>query len=178
MTNIFERAAQYAENKSNEAITKAIAQAYIDGYKDCEDAKFIDLGLPSGTLWAIDYEKSDKGEVLYLPYEQAKQMKLPTDKQWRELKECCKWDYVIIGDTVINICVGPNGNFIVFGNTGYINEHSEKTSKDGARVWSGDLSNDGYGHVSMNSYYIINGEMVAHGHSATCEYKIPVRLVR
>lgn len=188
MTNISERATQYAENKANEAMTKAVAQAYSDGfrdgYKDCEEEykmnriKFVDLGLPSGTLWAADYEKSADGEVLYLPYEQAKEMKLPTDEQWREIKECCTWDCVIINEKVINICVGPNKNFIAFGNTGYINEHSEMTSRDWARVWSSDLSNDGYGHVSRHSYNIRNGGMVKHGHSTTYEYKIPVRLVQ
>lgn len=185
MTNISERAAKYAENKANEAMTKVIAEAYCDGfrdgYKDCEKekrAEFVDLGLPSGTLWAADYEKSADGEVLYLPYEQAKEMKLPTDEQWREIIECCKWDCVIIDEKVINICVGSNKNFIVFGNTGYINEHSEMVGRDGARVWSSDYGNDGYGHVSRHSYNIVNGGMVKHGHSTTYEYKLPVRLVQ
>ena len=58
--------ANYAAGKANEAIDKAIAQAYADGYRDgykdreeeipvdFSDKKtgYIDLGLPSGTLWA------------------------------------------------------------------------------------------------------------------------------
>ena len=49
---------------------KAIAQAYADGYRngykdreeeipvDLRDNKteYVDLGLPSGTLWSTDYE--------------------------------------------------------------------------------------------------------------------------
>ena len=76
--NILENAKKYAEGKANKAITKAIADAYVEGYKagykdreeeipmDLRDNKteYVDLGLPSGTLWASDYEKSN-GEYIY-----------------------------------------------------------------------------------------------------------------
>ena len=85
--NILENAEKYAEGKANQAITKAIADAYVEGYKagykdreeeipmDLRDNKteYVDLGLPSGTLWASDYEKSG-GKYIYLPYEEAKHM--------------------------------------------------------------------------------------------------------
>lgn len=85
---ITERAGNYAEGKANEAITKAIAQAYADGYRDgykdreeeipvdLRDNKteYVDLGLPSGTLWSNDYEK-ENGETLYLPYGEAANMR-------------------------------------------------------------------------------------------------------
>ena len=32
--NIIENAKKYAEGKANQAITKAIADAYVEGYKD------------------------------------------------------------------------------------------------------------------------------------------------
>ncbi|MDD6016999.1 MAG: hypothetical protein PUC18_12130, partial [Prevotellaceae bacterium] len=81
---IQERANKYASEKTNEVMIQAIAQAYRDGYqdgyKDCEreiplevqkdKTEFVDLGLPSGTLWAADYEKKD-GKWMYLPYEKA-----------------------------------------------------------------------------------------------------------
>lgn len=76
--DIQEIANSYAEGKANEAITKAIAQVYLDGYKDgyksgkenakieCNDAEFVDLGLPSGTLWASDYLKDiEEKSVIY-----------------------------------------------------------------------------------------------------------------
>ena len=91
--NILENAEKYAEGKANQAITKAIADAYVEGYKAgykdreeeipmnlCDNkTEYVDLGLPSGTLWASDYEKSN-GEYIYLPYEKAKRMSLPTIK--------------------------------------------------------------------------------------------------
>ena len=72
-------AANYSAGKANEAIDKAIAQAYADGYRDgykdreeeipvdLRDNKteYVDLGLPSGTLWATDFEKEDSVIVIY-----------------------------------------------------------------------------------------------------------------
>ena len=69
--NILEKADKYADGKANEAITKAIAQAYMDGYRDGykdreaeipvdfrnNKTTYVDLGLPSRTLWSTDYEK-------------------------------------------------------------------------------------------------------------------------
>lgn len=100
--NILEIANSYAEGKANEAITKAIAQAYIDGYNDgyksgkenaqieYNDAEFVDLGLPSGTLWASDYLKDTEGKVRYLPYMEAKEHSLPSIEQWKELEQYCR----------------------------------------------------------------------------------------
>ena len=65
MNKVQERAEIYANEKMNELMVKAIAQAYIDGYqsgyndRDSEiekstcignDIVVRDLGLPSGTL--------------------------------------------------------------------------------------------------------------------------------
>ena len=66
MKELIEVANNYAENKTNEVLTSAIAQAYADGYKDgyrdreeeipvdirFKKTEYVDLGLPSGTLWA------------------------------------------------------------------------------------------------------------------------------
>ena len=131
--NILEQADKYAEGKANDAITKAIAEAFIEGYKagykDREEeiplelrdnkTEYVDLGLPSGTLWSTDYEKSD-GNCLYLPYEKAAYMKLPTKEQWEELKTLCKWEYVIDNFYIYFRCrcVAPNGKVLTFERTG------------------------------------------------------------
>ena len=132
--NVSDKAANYAEGKANEFIKKAIAQAYADGYQDgyndreaeipvdLRDNKteYVDLGLPSGTLWAADYEKVN-GEILYLPYGKAQEYPIPTEEQWKELKDCCIWEYEDRLDENRNHyvfklakCIGPNGNFITF----------------------------------------------------------------
>ena len=131
--NIIEKADKYADGKANEAITKAIAQAYLDGYRDGYNdreseiptdfrenkTKYIDLGLPSRTLWSEDYEKDD-GHILYLPYERAEYLKIPTREQWDELLEQCEWKIEVdhVYDFVKALFVGPNGNILVFEKTG------------------------------------------------------------
>ena len=68
MEELREKANCYAEknviNVLKEAFAKVYADGYRDGYKDRENeipvdlrlsqTEFIDLGLPSGTLWAND----------------------------------------------------------------------------------------------------------------------------
>ena len=148
---ITERAASYAEGKANEAITKAIAQAYADGYRDgykdreneipvdLRDNKtvFVDLGLPSGTLWSADYEREDE-KVIFLPYKTAENYNLPTEEQWKELFETCErhGKYNTYGDLYSVTFIGPNGNSIDFHSTGY--------KKAGRLVQK---NNNGAGHV-------------------------------
>ncbi len=67
---------------------------------------YVDLGLPSGTLWKSTNEKG------FYTYNQAQEKfsgQLPTKEQLLELKEKCQWtregsDYRV---------TGPNGNSIV-----------------------------------------------------------------
>lgn len=140
--NVSDKATSYAEGKANEFIKKAIAQAYADGYQDgyndreaeipvdLRDNKteYVDLGLPSGTLWAADYEKVN-GEILYLTYGKAQEYSIPTEEQWKELMNCCRWEYDRDGDRSQEMqsqefdwakCIGPNGNILTFNLTGII----------------------------------------------------------
>lgn len=132
--NIIERADKYADGKANDAITKAIAKAYMDGYRDGYNDReaeipvdfrnnkttYVDLGLPSRTLWSTDYEKDDNDIMLYLPYERADYLKIPTAEQWKELYSCCRWEptYYNHGRLSLVKCIGPNGNIIQFTKTG------------------------------------------------------------
>ena len=55
-----------------------------------EKTEYVDLGLPSRTLWSTDYEhKQGEGGYLFLPYEKAENFKLPTKEQWEELFSKC-----------------------------------------------------------------------------------------
>ena len=102
MENLNERAANYAAEKANELLAKAIAQAYADGYRDglkereresssfeeSHNVKFVDLGLPSGTMWADNYLMENDG-VSYLPYKDADLYNIPTKEQVEELMNYC-----------------------------------------------------------------------------------------
>ncbi len=52
------------------------------------EKEFIDLGLPSGNLWATENEVGENGQPLYATYDEAvKQFgeNLPTRDDWQEL---------------------------------------------------------------------------------------------
>lgn len=84
------KAKEYAESKVNDALKQVVADAFMAGYnagyqdgidkvaKDSssEETEFVDLGLPSGTLWASDYVK-DGDEVLFLSYPEALKYDIP-----------------------------------------------------------------------------------------------------
>ncbi len=69
--------------------------------------EFIDLGLPSGTLWKIHNEE---GGFYGFDEAMAKfyRNNLPSKKQFEELKNSCKWEWTGEGYEV----TGPNGNSI------------------------------------------------------------------
>lgn len=130
--DILQQAEKYAEGKANQAITKAIADAYAEGYKagynDRENeipaefrddgTEYVDLGLPSGTLWAADWEKRDKA-IIYASYDEARTLNLPTREQIDELLNVCRWDYSKPFNGLRYDCIGPNGAVINFQAKGF-----------------------------------------------------------
>lgn len=133
MIDLKTKADNYAESNSKDILSKAIAKAYAegyrDGYKDREeeiivnlnysDTEFIDLGLPSGTCWSIDYERENK-KVIYALYEQVSQLSLPSVAQVQELFDNCIWRlHEGQHDKYCFLCIGPNGNSISFSFSGY-----------------------------------------------------------
>ena len=137
MKELNDIAAQYAADNADRFLTQLIAQSFADGYrqgyKDREDeipvslrdgnTEFVDLGLPSGTLWSSDYEKID-GKTIYQTYENAEAMSIPTYEQCKELLELCDWECEISSGSTRQlkkiICIGPNGNLIHFQVKGFI----------------------------------------------------------
>ena len=96
-----EKAEQYAKN-CLEHIKKEIVDAYIEGYcegsydeelkhakNEEDDSDFIDLGLPSGTLWRKDFLSDEDCENMRLAYNEARNFSLPTEEQCRELMSKC-----------------------------------------------------------------------------------------
>ena len=106
---------------------------------------FVDLGLPSGTLW------KDKNESGFYNFDDAVRIfgeNLPTKEQMEELKNSCQWIWTGSGYKV----VGPNGNSIDLpaagfrsctGSTGYV-------GSDG-RYWSS--SSFGTTHAWFLNFY-------------------------
>ena len=100
-----EQAKTYAEGKVQDALTAVVEKAFADGYDagykdamaelklepDVEEngIKFVDLGLPSGTLWASDYLRDKDGKLIYLKYDEALPLGLPWKNQLEELLTLC-----------------------------------------------------------------------------------------
>jgi len=195
MKEIKEVSINYATEKTNEVLVNAIAQAYADGYRDgykdreadipvdllSSQTEFVDLGLPSGTLWSGDFLKvNDKRE--YLPFSKAESLCIPTEEQWNELLDICKWEFDIDRsyDLCEARCVGPSGNSLRFERTGKqnINSHSETWE---VFFWIKDTK-EGF---EKNAVHMYNGGKKLQSKNAKTEiesffsgYKLPVRLVK
>lgn len=66
---------------------------------------FIDLGLPSGTLWA---ESNEEGFYTFDEAVEKYSNNMPTNEQLGELKDYCKWEWMGDGYKI----TGHNGNAI------------------------------------------------------------------
>ena len=187
--NISEKADKYAEGKANEAITKAIAQAYMDGYRDgyndCEQeipedlrengVEYVDLGLPSGTLWSSDYLKEDD-EIVYLPYGKAEKMNIPTKEQWEELYSKCQWVRGNDNHGRYVYVVGRNGNKIRFRQTNIL-KGDQLENGYGVRVWLKDEEEEG--NDKLNTFYRLEGNgTVFEDRHVFSGFGFPIRLVR
>ena len=209
MINLTIKAQNYATDKTNEMIKELIAQAYtdgyIDGFKDCEDnipvdllnnkMDYVDLGLPSGTLWSTDYEKNNDG-IIYLSYREVSRFSLiiPTIEQWTELQKTCKWEIEtengLKSDKTIKkvFCVGPNGNKLKFDVTGMF-EIRDILNKENVYFWlkdngDTDMKPGACIHRWIAKTQEINGVRMEYydnyfTHSSFfCGYKLPVRLIK
>lgn len=81
----------------------------------------VDLGLPSGVLW---YAENMGGNNTRYYYQEAVNLfgdKLPTEEQFKELKNLCTWIWMGDGYKV----VGPNGNSIYLAAMGFVNCHGD-----------------------------------------------------
>jgi hypothetical protein len=201
MIELLDKAGKYADGKANAIIDKAIAQAYADGYRDgyADREKeipmnyrenktiYVDLGLPSGTLWAASFETNGEG-VTYFPYERAVLLDIPTIEQWNELINLCKWDFVKNSNGTLYRadCAGPNGRVISFYVTGLINA-IEKRDHNESFFWiKEDIDGNEKRAVHIYRPYTKHeGKVIYYSDDCTVAlqnkfsgYKLPIRLVR
>lgn len=188
MEELREKANSYAEENVNnvlkEAFAKVYADGYRDGYKDCDEnnaidlqdgeTEFVDLGLPSGTLWSSDYEIGDSG-YKYLPYDLACMYSIPSMEQLEELFKICKFETKrnSSNDIIEVYCIGPNGNIISFKTTGYIKVDEIESAKYISKFWLNEEiegSEKCIGCFSWNKMIYKSEEYSG--------YKLPVRLVK
>lgn len=103
--------------------------------------KYVDLGLPSGTLWAESNlpNKHNVMEVLDELHDF-----VPTVTEFQELLECCKWEWNK-KKTGYNV-IGPNGNSIFLPAEG-------KDCLTAANAWFCDNGPDQYHSEFRVGYY-------------------------
>lgn len=89
---------------------------------EVQEPEWIDLGLPSGTLWAKNNEEG------YYTYNEMinsfGRNQVPTIVDFAELIHYCKWTWV--NDTKEMKVTGPNNQHIYFPAIGYCSKHSPK----------------------------------------------------
>ena len=139
-------------------------------YTDPDETSYIDLGLPSKTLW------KDKNEDAHYTYEEAMTKFgncLPTKSQLEELKRKCRWKRIEGGYQV----TGPNGASITLPAAGW-GECEGKNGNEGKHgdYWSSTpYSSDGAWYIGFD---IDKGTVgICYPKKGHC-YKLSVRLVR
>lgn len=186
MEELREKADGYAEenviNVLKEAFAKVYADGYRDGYKYCQDhvsvnlhisnTEYVDLGLPSGTLWSTDYEK-DVNDIIFEPYELASTKAIPTRAQWNELRRCANWEFIGKDDNLVVVkCTGPNGNTISFHPKGGMN-FAKKVSSGRVLFW---IKSTSIKRCAVHLWkYDGEGNQSATSHDS--DLKLPIRLV-
>lgn len=195
MSNI-DKAKEYAEGKVIEALSQVVADAYMAGYnagyqdgynkvvKDSvtEGTEYVDLGLPSGTLWSSDYVNDDKDNAIYVTQENSANYEIPTYEQFKELMDECKWEQKSEKNWTEGgfyywhewvICLGPNGNKITFEKTGLYEATDCLTRTSEILFW---LNKKEYFHANCANITLNNLEIGSK--NVFSGYKLPIRIVK
>lgn len=185
-----ELAEKYANEKAAE-FTQAIKEAYLKGYEQGElqttstinmdGVEYVDLGLPSGTLWS-KHPIGDSLSYRLLPYREASNLNIPTKDQFEELIKKCEFAYTqeryeIHKEREIEI-LGINGEVSIFcRNWDYYNQHTcfegQKAYFGAPYIWLKSMTDkDGRNAVGQISvrHPIISRHFAG--------YKLPVFLVK
>lgn len=98
-----------------ETVAKAYEDGYMQAYKEIaalpveeDGVTYVDLGLPSGTLWSSEIIMKDNSILYRLPHAKAQVLNIPNQNQVEELWNVCK----IENNKGYSTITGPNGNRI------------------------------------------------------------------
>lgn len=108
------------------------------------DKNYIDLGLPSRTLWAEVNEKD------FYTFDEAVEefgKALPSIESWDELIKCCEWTWD--KDRKGYHVAGKNGNSIFLPAAGWREDSALEDAWSYGYYWSSSLNTD-YPHIAWN----------------------------
>ena len=109
------RQAEIARQKEAERQAEIARQREARRQELLSQGYYVDLGLPSGTIWKKANEGGDNALYTYDEAVRRFGNELPTKQQLEELKNKCTWTRTGSGYKVI----GPNGNSIYLPAAGY-----------------------------------------------------------
>lgn len=130
--------------------------------------QYVDLGLPSGTLW----KKWNENE-LYEYQDAINQFgnQIPTKNQWEELMNLCHWKMTSNGFTVI----GPNGESVDFSVDGFtMCDQADKQSVGSLGIYTSSTLSDDSDFI----WSVVVGNDKKFGGDISDCWKKSVRLVR
>ena len=114
---------------------------------DINSFKFVDLGLPSGKLWATENIKDENGDEAFFSFDDSVNAfgkNLPSKEDWKELfdNSSYSWNEERKGYDV----TGPNGNSIFLPAAGYRNGIGVRSVGSDGYYWSSSVvyENDAY----------------------------------
>lgn len=123
--------------------------------------KFIDLGLPSGNLWCDRNIGANSIESYgdYLTFDEACEYdNLPSKKDFQELIDNCKWEFIEINGVSGYKIIGKNNNSIFLPAAGCHIGSSFYYVGDDGRYWSFTLDDDDYNAYGL--YFSISDKDV------------------
>ena len=192
MEDLKEQASKYVEEKMFDILKEAFAKVYADGYrsgyKDREEEipvdvrgnniEYVDLGLPSGTLWANDYVRLND-EIRCFSYDKASVLNIPTTEQWCELTSKCHWEFKGNWDKKQRrlICTGPNGNSIDFFITDIPSDEESLDSSTPIHFWFNNTVNDTSHNILFLDYDVMKEKLRRELVESVEGSKYPIRLV-
>ena len=159
------------EQARNEAEQKAKAEAEEASKHELAKQGYVDLGLPSGTLWKNKNEGADGAHYTYDEAISKFGDKLPSREQYDELKSFCTFT-MFWGDNSRLKVVGPNNKSITFPSACYEDANGDCYGAPNGFYWSSttiEYLNDAYCFYFYDAPPAIGNEKKY--------YKMSVRLV-
>ncbi len=132
---------------------------YID---ELAEFTFVDMGLPSGKLWATENVKDENGEEAFFTFDESVNTfgnNLPSWEDWKELFDNCsyKWNKQKKGFDI----TGSNGNSIFLPAAGYRNGVSMYNVGSCGRYWSSSVYDENYAYNA----FLYSGYLDPHDNS-------------
>lgn len=131
---------------------------------------YIDLGLPSGTLWA------DENAEGYYTFDKAKEKfgeSLPSKELWQELIDNCEWLWDFKNNQMV--VIGKNGNRIVLPACGFQHIHNVFDNGTIGFYWSSDYFTD---YIDCAYHISFSARDVGISNSIGSSYRHSVRQIK